>query len=155
MKLCNLVGYFECKNEYNKNNWQPWWSPAFIHKLIPNSSQNCTKLARLPLDRAKQKEEKQRNWKEEVLNFFAKSLPSGQTQQHRKKNKEFKKPRQGEKPVTPNLCKEWPGLKILGKPFQELNFFQTNLATSVLQTNLGKRKLGNFKRWNCRFIKLI
>jgi hypothetical protein len=32
-----------------------------------------------------------------VLNFFAKSLPSGQTQQHKKKNKEVKKPRQEEK----------------------------------------------------------
>jgi hypothetical protein len=79
--------------------------------LVPNSSQNCTpkyytKLARLPSGQSDTKGRKTKKLKEKVLNSFAKSLSSGQTWQHRKENKEFKKPRQGEKPVTQNLCKE-------------------------------------------------
>ncbi len=149
------------------------WGASDIHivdKLVnrhPVGSQLLHKISKTSLWTEPNKRKKNKVIEKKRCSIFLQSLfPLGRLSntrrktrrsrnQDKKKNKEFKKPRQGEKPVTQNLCKEWPGLKILGKPFQELKFFQRNFPTSVLQTNLGKRKLGNFKRWNCRFIKLI
>jgi hypothetical protein len=105
-----------------------------------------TKLARLPSGQSQTKGRKTKKLKRKGAQFFCKVsfLWADLATQEGKQGVQETKTRR--KTSHSKSLQRMTWSEGFGKPFQELKIFQRNFPTSVLQTNLGKRKLGNFKR---------